>query len=70
MTSQHATVEIFLKAFQSLYKVQRQMFLQELLRQKAYREDLRDLVTVEARRHETARPFRAYLAERSRLTPR
>lgn len=66
MTStQVATVKIFIKAFQGLTKSQRHEFLEELLREKAYREDLMDLATVEARRHEPGRPLREYLHARS-----
>ena len=64
-TAQHATVEVFLKAFHGLSKAQRQVFLEELLHEKAYREDLLDLATVEARRHEPARALRSYLSERA-----
>ena len=63
-TTQTATVKVFLAAFRGLSKSQRQVFLDELLREKAYREDLLDLAVVEARRHESARPYRQYLAER------
>lgn len=62
--TQLATVDVFLKAFRGLTKSQRKVFLEELLREKPYREDLLDLATVEARRHEPGRPFRHYLAER------
>ena len=65
MTTQTATVQVFLKAFHGLTKSQRQVFLEELLHEKAYREDLLDLALVEARRHEPSRPYRHYLAERS-----
>ena len=64
-TTQTATVQVFLKAFHGLTKSQRNVFLEELLREKAYREDLLDLATIEARRHEPGRPLRQYLAERS-----
>ena len=66
MTTQAATVQVFLKAFHGLTKSQRQVFLEELLREKTYREDLLDIATVEARRHEPSRSFRHYLAERAR----
>ena len=64
-THQTATVKVFLAAFRGLSKSQRQVFLDELLREKAYREDLLDLAVVEARRHESSRPYRQYLADRS-----
>ena len=64
-TAQYAAVDVFLKAFHGLTRAQRQVFLEELLREKAYREDLLDLATVEARRHEPARALRNYLSERA-----
>ena len=64
-TTQTATVQVFLKAFHGLTKSQRHVFLEELLREKTYREDLLDLATIEARRHESGRPLRHYLADRS-----
>lgn len=60
-----ATVEVCLRAFRGLSKPQRQLFLESLLREKTYREDLLDLATIEARRHEPGRPLRQYLADRS-----
>ena len=63
-TTQSATVKVFLKAFHGLSKAQRHVFLEELLRKRAYREDLLDVATVEARRYEPARPLRDYLAGR------
>ena len=62
--SRTPTVNVFLKAFRGLTKSQRQAILEELLHEKPYREDLLDLATVEARRHEPGRPLRQYLAER------
>jgi len=64
--SQSATVEVFLKAFKTLTREQRQTFLEGLLHERAYREDLLDVALIEARRHEPGRPLRAYLAERTR----
>ena len=66
MTTQTATVEVFLRAFRGLTKAQRSHFLEEVLRERAYREDLLDVATIEARRHESGRPLRDYLAERAR----
>ncbi len=66
MTTQRATVAVFLKAFHGLTKSQRQLFLEELLRERTYREDLLDIATIEARRHESGRFLRDYLAERVR----
>ena len=63
--SQRATVQIFLSAFRRLSKTQRQDFLEALLREQTYREDLLDLALVEARRHEPGRALRDYLGARS-----
>ena len=62
--TQQATVQIFLSAFRGLSKTQRQDFLEALLREQTYREDLLDLAMVHARRHESSRPLRDYLAAR------
>ncbi len=63
--SQRATVQIFLSAFRGLTKTQRQDFLEALLREQTYREDLLDLAFVEARRHEPSWPLSDYVAARS-----
>ena len=69
MTSgQTATVQVFLKAFRGLTKAQRQIFLEELLSERVYREDLLDVAMIQARRREPARPLRDYLAERASST--
>ena len=66
MTITHrATVDVFLQAFHSLSKSQRDAFLEQLFQEKAYREDLIDLATIEARRREPSRPLRQYLAQRA-----
>ncbi len=69
-TTQHATVEIFLNAFRGLTKAQRQDFLKKLLHEQSYRQDLLDIALVEARRRESSRPLRDYLAERPRRSHR
>ena len=62
--TQQATVQIFLSAFRGLSKTHRQDFLEALLREQTYREDLLDLAMMPARRHESSRPLRDYLAAR------
>ena len=59
-------MQVFLRAFRGLTKVQRQVFFDELLRERAYREDLLDVAMIETRRHEAGRPLRDYLSERTR----
>ena len=61
---EEATVEVFLKAFRTLKRGQRQAFLDHLLQEKPYREDLLDLALIERRRREPPRSFRDYLADR------
>gem|GEM_PF-1332701 len=68
-TTQSATVMVFLQAFRGLTKSQRHVFLDELLHEKSYREDLLDLATVESRRHEPGRPLRHYLSQRASRDP-
>lgn len=63
MTAQRATVAVFLKAFHGLTKSQRQLFLEELLHERTYREDLLDIATIEARRHESGKVLRSHLVE-------
>ena len=62
--AENATVAVFLKAFRALSKHQRQAFLDGLLQEKRYREDLLDLARAEARRREPSRPLRASFDER------
>ena len=64
MTRESATVQVFLRAFRGLTKSERHELLEELLREKSYREDLLDVATIEARRRESSRPLRQYFAER------
>jgi hypothetical protein len=66
MTSTEATSEIFLTAFRSLKKREREAVLEKLLKDKELVEDLMDLVVLKQRRKETSRSLDAYLAERKR----
>lgn len=70
MTTAQATAEVFFRALGGLSHGEQMAFLERLLHHRRYREDLVDLATFEARRHEPSRPFREYLAERSHRTRR
>lgn len=66
MTTAQATVDVFLKAFQGLSREQQTVFLDRLLHQKRYREDLTDLATFEEREQEAgACSLQEYLAARA-----
>ena len=58
--------EIFLQAFESLKKKDKDAFFERLLDVKEYKEDLIDLAILEARKKEPRRPLRDYLAERKK----
>lgn len=64
MTAAQAMAKVFFQAFKSLSQKEKDQFLDELLKEKEYRQDLIDIALLEARRHESGRPFRDYLAER------
>lgn len=66
VTAAQATVEVFLKAFQGLSRQEQTAFLDHLFHHRRYREDLLDLAILEARRHESSRPLRDYLADHGR----
>ncbi len=56
--------EVFWMAFSSLSKKERQAIVQRLLQDPEFLEDLTDIITIELRKGEPARSFRAYLAEK------
>jgi hypothetical protein len=66
MTSSQATAEVFLAAFRTLKKKERQAVLSGIAEDRELREDLMDLALMAERRHEPSRPFREYLAEKTR----
>jgi hypothetical protein len=57
---QQATVDVFWTAFTGLDRRQRALFLNRVLNETDFREDLMDLAMIESRRHEPARSFRDY----------
>ena len=64
MGKTEALAEVFLTAFRSLAKAERETVLRGLVKDKNLRRDLMDLATIEERRKEPSRPFREYLKER------
>jgi hypothetical protein len=66
MTASQATAEVFLAAFRSLPKRERQAVLSGIAEDSELREELMDLALVAERRDEPSRPFDEYLAERRR----
>jgi hypothetical protein len=58
--------EIFLLALQALSKSERKAVINRLLEDPELREDLIDIAIIEERKGEPHRPFREYLAERSK----
>ena len=66
MTQAEATAEVFLTALRALSKRERQAVLCGIADDDELREDLLDLALIAERRHEPSRPFREYLAEKTR----
>ena len=66
MTSVEAMSEVFLAAFRTLPKKQKEAVLEKLLKDKEFMEDLFDIVIIEQRRRELARSLDDYLADRKK----
>ena len=66
MTLQEAKAEVFLMAFKSMSKKERQSVIERLLKEKEFMEDLIDIVILEQRRNEPSRPLDDYLAEKKK----
>jgi hypothetical protein len=66
MTASEATAEVFLTALRALPKKERHAVLSRIAEDDELREDLLDLALLADRRREPSRPFRDYLAEKSR----
>jgi hypothetical protein len=64
MSPTQATADVFYTAFKALPKAERDAVLVKLSRDRSLRQDLIDLTVVAARRNESSRRFRAYLAEK------
>ncbi len=66
MTAQGATAEVFWTAFRALSKKEREVFLQRLLTESEFQEDLIDLAIIEQRKKEPSRSLDEYLRDRQR----
>lgn len=63
MSPKEATAEVFFTALKALPKAQRDAVIARIAKDRAFREDLRDLAIFESRKKEPSRPFREYVAE-------
>ncbi len=61
----NATAEIFLTAFRSMSKKQRNAIIDKLLHDKEFKEDLFDIAIIKQRENEPSRSLDEYLAERN-----
>ena len=67
MPVKHAEMaEVFMQAFKSLKKKDKDDFFEKLLKVKEYREDLIDLAIIEARKKEPKIQLREYIAKRAK----
>lgn len=64
MTSSESIAEVFLIAFKSLPKEEKDAVILQIIRDKEIREDLQDLLCFEEQQNEPTTPFRDYLAQR------
>lgn len=64
MSKVESRAEIFLMAFQSLSKAEKEAVTARLLEDPELREDILDLALIQQRQGEPSRPFREYLTER------
>ena len=63
MKTKGATAAVFLSAFKTLPKKERDIFLTEILKEKEVREDLIDIAIAESRTKAKGRPLREFLEE-------
>ena len=66
MSSAQATAEVFWRAYRTLSKKDKEAFMQKLLGDREFREDLIDTSIIEQRRKESSRSLDTYLAERKK----
>jgi hypothetical protein len=64
MSPTEAKAEVFWMAFKGLTKKEKKIFIEKLLKDKEFVEDLLDMAIIEKRRKEPSRPLEDYLAER------
>ena len=65
MSTAKATAEVFWTAFRALPKSGREAVIERLLHDKAFLEDVMDIVVLEQRRKEPSRPLAGYLNKSS-----
>jgi len=66
MSPNQATADVFYTALKSLPKAHRDAVLVRIAGDRGMRHDLLDLAVIAERRHESARPFRDYVAGKRR----
>ena len=64
MTAVEARAEIFITAFRSLSKGEKEAVIRKLLNDKHFMQDLMDAAVIQERLKQSSRPLRAYLADR------
>ena len=62
--------EVYVMALQSLTREERKAVLSRLLDDAQLRQDVLDIALIRQRQGEPARPFRAYLSERKKRSPK
>ena len=66
MSSKEQTAEGFVSILKALPKAQRNAVIVRIARDKEFSHDILDLATIETRRKEISRPFRQYLAQKTK----
>jgi hypothetical protein len=66
MNLAESKAEVYIMALQSLSRVERKAIIARLLEDESLRHDIIDLAVIRERQCESARPFRAYVAERKK----
>ena len=64
MTALEARAEIFITAFRSLSKGEKEAVIKKLLNDKHFMQDLMDAAIIQERIKESSRPLKKYLASR------
>ncbi|MBI3610922.1 MAG: hypothetical protein HY204_09515 [Nitrospirae bacterium] len=64
MTTAEATANVFWTAFRALPKKEREAFVEKLLTDKEFMEDLIDIAILDHRMKEPSRPLDEYIADR------
>jgi len=63
MSATEATAEVFVTAFKSLKRREREAVIERMLADEELSEDLADTLALETRRHQPRQPFRQVLKE-------